>query len=275
MARLSATPLVLLLLGGCVTHTFAPGPGMSGADFEPESARCRLFARGADPGFAFGAFGSPSFVAATMVGGAIGGVIGSAVRENRNYNDCMQARGWRVADGVHTPTASPAAQREPTAAALAGQPARIPTGENVVGAGGAGLGREPLRLGVAEAHGADDGVAREPSDTSISALSKASRCSTSVPLTYAGGPPTQTTMRMSSSGGWCWIELWAVRGSLKYVPTYEVTHAPTNGAVLMGEVNQKARIAYKPMPGFAGDDSFVIAEAMTHNERPVIVTVAP
>jgi hypothetical protein len=34
-----------------------------------------------------------------MVGAAIGSAIDSAVRENHNFNDCMQARGWRVADG--------------------------------------------------------------------------------------------------------------------------------------------------------------------------------
>jgi hypothetical protein len=60
----------LLLLGSCVTHNFAPGPGMAASDFEPESARCRLFARGADPGFAFGAVGSPQFVGGAMAGAA-------------------------------------------------------------------------------------------------------------------------------------------------------------------------------------------------------------
>jgi hypothetical protein len=63
MSRLPVAPLAPLLLGGCVTHTFAPGPGMAAADFEPDSAGCRLFARGTDPGFTFGASGSPKFVA--------------------------------------------------------------------------------------------------------------------------------------------------------------------------------------------------------------------
>jgi hypothetical protein len=43
----------------------------------------------------------------------------------------------------------------------------------------------------------------------------------------------------------------------------------------MGEVNQMSRIAYKPTPGFTGDDSFVIVNEMTHNQRPVMVTVVP
>ena len=76
-----------LLLGGCVQHAFAPGPGMSAADFEPDSAQCRLFARGARSGFAFGAVGSPKFVGASMGGAALGYAIGSAVEMNQNFND--------------------------------------------------------------------------------------------------------------------------------------------------------------------------------------------
>jgi hypothetical protein len=90
------------LLGGCVTHTFAPGPGMSALDFEPDSAQCRLFARGARTGFAFGAAGSPKFVGAAMGGAAVGYAIGSAIEQNQNFNDCLQARGWRIADGQAT-----------------------------------------------------------------------------------------------------------------------------------------------------------------------------
>jgi hypothetical protein len=91
--------LVVTLLAGCVTHTFAPGSGMSASDFEPDSAQCRLFARGSRTGFAFGAAGSPKFVGAAMGGAALGYAIGSAIEKNQNFNDCMQAHGWRVTDG--------------------------------------------------------------------------------------------------------------------------------------------------------------------------------
>jgi hypothetical protein len=88
-----------LLLGGCVTHTFAPGPGMSAINFEPDSAQCRLIARGLETGFNFAASGSPKFVAASTGGAALGYAISSAVEQNSNFNDCMEARGWRVVDG--------------------------------------------------------------------------------------------------------------------------------------------------------------------------------
>jgi hypothetical protein len=68
-------------------------------DFEPDSAQCRLFARGSRTGFAFGAAGSPKFVGAAMGGAALGYAIGSAIEKNQNFNDCLQARGWRIADG--------------------------------------------------------------------------------------------------------------------------------------------------------------------------------
>lgn len=110
---------IVLFLGGCVTHTIAPGPGMSAINLEPNSAQCRLFARGAKTGFGFAASGSPKFVAASTAGAALGYAIGSAVEQNANFNDCMEARGWRVADGQQpvavaaAPILSTAAQAPP------------------------------------------------------------------------------------------------------------------------------------------------------------------
>jgi hypothetical protein len=92
-------------------------------------------------------------------------------------------------------------------------------------------------------------------------------------LTYPGGPTIQTTIRVSSGGGWCWVDISATMGTIRIVATYSLTHAPAHGEVLMGEVNQKMRIAYRPASGFVGDDSFVIVNRMTNSERPFAVTV--
>jgi membrane-associated protease RseP (regulator of RpoE activity) len=99
-SRCLVPSIMILTLTGCVQHTFAPGPGMSAMDYEPDTANCRIFSRGATPGFGFSASGSPKFVAGSMVGAAIGAGIASAIIQNQNYNDCMQARGWRVVDGL-------------------------------------------------------------------------------------------------------------------------------------------------------------------------------
>ncbi len=92
----------MISLGACANHTFAPGPGMNVQDLGPNKAQCRLFARGSDPGYSFSAYGSPRFVAASMGGAALGAAIGSAVRQNSNFNDCMEARGLRMADDTET-----------------------------------------------------------------------------------------------------------------------------------------------------------------------------
>jgi hypothetical protein len=88
--------LVLLPITACAHYDYAPGPGMSAMNLGPDMARCRIFARGAEPGFGFGVSGPPRFVAAAAAGAVVGHAIGSAIRQNENYNDCMQARGWRV-----------------------------------------------------------------------------------------------------------------------------------------------------------------------------------
>jgi hypothetical protein len=82
-----------LLVSGCASHTWAPGPGMSAADFGPAKARCSLMAR--HGGGDFSAYGTPSFVA----GAAVGNAIGESVRAQQDFNDCMEASGWRIADG--------------------------------------------------------------------------------------------------------------------------------------------------------------------------------
>jgi hypothetical protein len=120
---------MLPMLGGCASHTFVPGPGMSAIDFEPDAARCRLFARSADPSYSFGASGSPKFVAASMGAQVLGATIATAVRENQNFNDCMEARGWRIADHAAAPTPTVTADAPAAAAtpAVAVGPAVAPT----------------------------------------------------------------------------------------------------------------------------------------------------
>ena len=107
----------LIPLSACVTHNFVPGPGMSADDMPADKARCRMFSRGANPGHEFGAYGSPKFVAAAVATDAVVAGVGDAIRTNENYNDCMEARGWRIAD-----TASPAPALAPTSAATIIQP---------------------------------------------------------------------------------------------------------------------------------------------------------
>jgi hypothetical protein len=65
---------------------------MSAADFEVAKAQCSLMARHGGSGFA--AYGSANFVA----GAALGNAIGESVRTQQDFNDCMLAGGWKLAD---------------------------------------------------------------------------------------------------------------------------------------------------------------------------------
>jgi hypothetical protein len=107
-------PAVLLMLvlsmGACVAHNWAPGPGVSAADFEPAKARCSLLAR--HSGSDFAAFGSLSYVA----GAALGHAIGESVRTQRDFNDCMLASGWRIADQPAGAPEAPAVAAAPPVA---------------------------------------------------------------------------------------------------------------------------------------------------------------
>jgi len=80
-------------------------------------------------------------------------------------------------------------------------------------------------------------------------------------------------MRVSNSGGWCWFDVSATYASPRCVATYSVTNGPAHGEVVTGAVDQQARIAYRPAPGFLGGDSFLIVNGTTNSQRPVTVTI--
>ncbi|MBV9583848.1 MAG: DUF4189 domain-containing protein [Alphaproteobacteria bacterium] len=64
-------------------------PGATQAEFNRDSGRCRLLARGMNSGD-FYAEGSPKFVAAAAVGNA----VGPAINQQETYHDCMMAVGY-------------------------------------------------------------------------------------------------------------------------------------------------------------------------------------
>ena len=110
----------------------------------------------------------------------------------------------------------------------------------------------------------------------ISELPKSTECSAKAPYVTAGGAALPSTIRVSSKGGWCWLNMSATtQGGMVYAPMYTVSRAPAHGELLMGEVSQKTRIAYKPTAGFTGNDSFVIVNKTSNSERAVSVTVVP
>jgi len=98
-ARMPSAAYALLVsavigLSGCAQHTWIPGPGRSASEFEPTSAQCRMAARNGGGGFV--AVGRPAFVA----GAALGNAIGQGIRAQNDFNDCMSASGFLVADGI-------------------------------------------------------------------------------------------------------------------------------------------------------------------------------
>ena len=99
--------LLAIALGACASHSWAPGPGMNADDFGAAQAKCSLMARHAGDGFAIS--GSRRDVAIGLVVSA----IGEAVRTNMDYNDCLLADGWRIADKPTLQVAAVPAPAEP------------------------------------------------------------------------------------------------------------------------------------------------------------------
>jgi hypothetical protein len=84
--------MISILLVGCAKHSWAPGPQAAILDYDQQSAQCSLMARHGGSGFY--AAGNPNFVA----GAAVGHAIGEGIRTQQDFNDCMMASGWKIAD---------------------------------------------------------------------------------------------------------------------------------------------------------------------------------
>lgn len=93
---------ILLALGACASHTYAPGPGKNLAEFGPDSGRCNLFAEQTRPAMGFGASGSPKAVGIATGAALVFGGIATAVHDSETYDNCMQASGWLVRDNGAT-----------------------------------------------------------------------------------------------------------------------------------------------------------------------------
>jgi hypothetical protein len=101
--KVAAAGAIALALCGCVaSHTWAPGPHQSAANFSETSGRCKLAAMGAaDSGSSFAyAQGSPQFVGSYLGAVTIAGVVGAHNRGQSAYNACMEASGFVEADNT-------------------------------------------------------------------------------------------------------------------------------------------------------------------------------
>ena len=96
----TAVTSLALLMTGCADHSWAPPPGVDVSAFEQQAATCRLYARNGTPQPPGGivAYGNPRFVGTTVGAYALGSGIGTAIRTNENFNDCMAASGWHATD---------------------------------------------------------------------------------------------------------------------------------------------------------------------------------
>ena len=100
---IGALAAIVCLLGACASHTWAPGPGLTAADFGPDNARCSLMARHSGGGLM--PYRSPAFVANASLSYA----IGNAVRRQQDFNNCMAASGAVPTDATQGSPAAPGA----------------------------------------------------------------------------------------------------------------------------------------------------------------------
>jgi hypothetical protein len=106
-----------LALGACAPIVWDK-PGGTQAQFNVDNARCRMVARGLNPG-GFIAAGSTEFIA----GAALGNAIGTAANQRATYRDCMETQSY-----TESGTASGAYAAEVAASHCGGGPGGLSGG---------------------------------------------------------------------------------------------------------------------------------------------------
>ncbi|MGE0418529.1 MAG: hypothetical protein AB7O80_17145 [Acetobacteraceae bacterium] len=89
------------------------------------------------------------------------------------------------------------------------------------------------------------------------AMTRSQTCQVNSESTWGRPSSTpQAWMQMNNDGNWCWME------SQEYVfgepvgPFLRVTTQPTYGQVQIATTKSQTRVAYRPNPGFVGNDRF-------------------
>lgn len=88
--------------------------------------------------------------------------------------------------------------------------------------------------------------------------------------------PPNGSIAMANDGAWCQIRFHHAWINLLVQGPLSVEQPPAHGEVIVGSIGYSLRIAYRPAPGFAGSDHFVVRlHGPDPWDIPVAVTVAP
>jgi hypothetical protein len=109
----------------------------------------------------------------------------------------------------------------------------------------------------------------------IDGLQRANRCTTQLSVLFQGTISPPSTMTMGNDGGWCWIAVQVTAFGTPSASVLQMRRAPSHGQLLIGRVGERSRVAYRPEPGFVGNDSFTVVNLTFNLERVVNVTVSP
>jgi hypothetical protein len=107
----------------------------------------------------------------------------------------------------------------------------------------------------------------------VDRLIRATLCAASSYHVMAG---TNATMSIENDGGWCWVDTY-VRSDWRALSATSVvvTNPPRHGRVLVGDIdNQEVRIAYRPEPGFGGQDNFSVRYQSNDSDKGFVVVVS-
>jgi len=108
----------------------------------------------------------------------------------------------------------------------------------------------------------------------VDTLQKSRDCETSLPT--FGHPdaqywPPHGAITMSNDGGWCWLQFGQSFRANVFVPNATIVERPAHGELDVEKMKDRVSLAYRPTPGFAGADRFVV---QTDGPLPHTIPVA-
>ena len=83
----------------------------------------------------------------------------------------------------------------------------------------------------------------------------------------------QAWITMNNDGGWCWMDSSEFEFGRQIGPFLKVTMQPSYGALQIAPTEKSTRVAYRPNPGFVGNDRFQTNDETINIKVDYLVTV--
>ena len=100
-------------------------------------------------------------------------------------------------------------------------------------------------------------IERKPYGGDVAAVPRSAQCSSRLDRANDTSLFRTANIKISNDGGWCWYQTTFYYYS-QISSSGKISQAPAHGEAVIGTVGDRTKFAYRPSPGFVGQDKFSV-----------------